>query len=146
MSEINAQLQAIALQMRAGQWNAAHDAVQRHDGLLAAWLHGLLHLQEGDLEDAENWYERAGLRFRQRGTLQQELARFDAALRCALGPAREPEADRPRAGLLAAELDALSQCLSGELRNGQLPVGPGALCVLQEPGCRQSGVSHHPFE
>lgn len=44
MSEINAQLQAIALQMRAGQWNAAHDAVQRHDGLLAAWLHGLLHL------------------------------------------------------------------------------------------------------
>ena len=85
MSEVNAQLQAIALQMRAGQWNAAHDAVQRHEGLLAAWLHGLLHLQEGDLEDAENWYERAGLRFRQRGTLQQELARFDAALRARPG-------------------------------------------------------------
>lgn len=66
--------------MRAGQWNAAHDLVQHHEGLLAAWLHGLLHLQEGDLEDAENWYDRAGQRFRQRGTLQEELVRFEAAL------------------------------------------------------------------
>ena len=74
-------LSGILAQMRAGQWSAAHDLVQRHDGLLAAWLHGLLHLQEGDLEDAENWYERAGQRFRQRGTLQEELARFEAALK-----------------------------------------------------------------
>lgn len=80
MSDICAQLHPILLLMRAGQWNAAHDAVQRHQGLLAAWLHGLLHLQEGDLEDAENWYERAGQRIRQRGTLEQELARFEAAL------------------------------------------------------------------
>ena len=85
MSDVNAQLEAIVLQMRAGQWNAAHDAVQQHEGLLAAWLHGLLHLQEGDLEDAENWYERAGQRFRQRGTLQQELDRFEAALRSRAG-------------------------------------------------------------
>lgn len=35
MSDINAQLEAIVLQMRAGQWNAAHDAVQQHEGLLA---------------------------------------------------------------------------------------------------------------
>ena len=93
MNEVNAKLQAILLLMQAGQWNAAHDAVQRHEGLLAAWLHGLLHLQEGDLEDAENWYERAGLRFRQRGTLQQELARFEAALRA--GPGALTGAGRP---------------------------------------------------
>lgn len=66
--------------LREGQWNAAHDRVQQVEGLLAAWLHGILHLQEGDLEDAENWYERAAKRFRQRGTLEQELARFEAAL------------------------------------------------------------------
>ena len=54
--------------------------MQHHEGLLAAWLHGLLHLQEGDLEDAENWYERAGQHFRQRGTLDEELDRFEAAL------------------------------------------------------------------
>ena len=80
MSDDHAPLHAILQLLQAGQWNAAHDAVQHHEGLLAAWLHGLLHLQEGDLEDAENWYERAGQRFRQRGTLAQELARFEAAL------------------------------------------------------------------
>lgn len=75
-----AELDEISALMRAGQWNAAHDRVQHHGGLLAAWLHGLLHLQEGDLEDAENWYIRAGRRFRQRGTLEEELDRFAAAL------------------------------------------------------------------
>ncbi len=73
-------LREILALMRAGQWNAAHDRVQHHEGLLAAWMHGLLHLQEGDLEDAENWYERAGRRFRQRGTLDEEMALFERAL------------------------------------------------------------------
>ncbi|MBH1965773.1 MAG: hypothetical protein I8H77_15625 [Comamonadaceae bacterium] len=80
MSNANADLRDILALMRAGQWNAAHDRVQHHEGLLAAWLHGLLHLQEGDLEDAENWYDRAGRRFRQRGTLEEEMLRFDEAL------------------------------------------------------------------
>lgn len=80
MGESLASLRDILALMRAGQWNAAHDSVQHHEGPLAAWLHGLLHLQEGDLEDAENWYERAGRRFRQRGTLDEEMARLEAAL------------------------------------------------------------------
>ena len=80
MSHSTAELQDILELLRAGQWNTAHDRVQHLEGLLAAWLHGILHLQEGDLEDAENWYERAAKRFRQRGTLEQELARFEAAL------------------------------------------------------------------
>ncbi|MDO5625860.1 MAG: hypothetical protein Q4G71_14355 [Pseudomonadota bacterium] len=76
-----ADLSAIAALMRTGQWHAAHDAIQHQDGLLAAWLHGLLHWQEGDLEDAEHWYDRAGRRFRQRAaTLDEELALFDATL------------------------------------------------------------------
>ena len=74
------QLQMLAAQLQAGDWHAAHDGVQRIPGLLAAWLHGIVHLQEGDLEDAENWYERAGKRFRQRESLAQELAQFHAAL------------------------------------------------------------------
>lgn len=73
----------IANLMQAGRWREAHDLVQRHDSLLASWLHGLLHLQEGDLEDAENWYERAGRSFRGRGTLEEELALFKRA--CAAG-------------------------------------------------------------
>jgi hypothetical protein len=66
--------------LRAGHWNQAHDQIQQHDSLLASWLHGLLHLQEGDLEDAENWYDRAAQRFRSRGTLEEEIQRFEAAL------------------------------------------------------------------
>ena len=48
--------------------------------MLGAWLHGILHLQEGDLEDAENWYNRANRHFRSRGTLEEELALFETAL------------------------------------------------------------------
>jgi hypothetical protein len=47
---------------------------------LAAWLHGILHIQEGDLEDAEYWYGNANRHFRSRGTLTEELARFEAQL------------------------------------------------------------------
>ncbi|WP_395027593.1 hypothetical protein [Comamonas odontotermitis] len=74
------QLLDLLTQLQAGNWQAAHDGVQRHEGLLAAWLHGLVHLQEGDLEDAENWYDRAGRRFRQRGSFDEELALLRAAL------------------------------------------------------------------
>jgi hypothetical protein len=43
-------------------------------------LHGLLHVQEGDLEDAEYWFGRAGRNFRSRGTLDEELERLEAVL------------------------------------------------------------------
>jgi hypothetical protein len=66
--------------MKAGRWNEAHDRVQHDATDLGAWLHGLLHLEEGDLEDAENWYDRSGRRFRSRGSLADELALFEAAL------------------------------------------------------------------
>lgn len=75
-----ATLSEIAELMREGRWKEAHDLVQRDDSALAAWLHGLLHLQEGDLEDAEYWYDRAGRHFRSRGSLAQEIESFQAAL------------------------------------------------------------------
>ena len=73
-------MREIVQHLRAGRWTEAHDQVQRVDSLLGAWLHGIVHLQEGDLEDAENWYERSGRRFRQRGSLAEELAAFEARL------------------------------------------------------------------
>jgi len=75
-----ATLSEIAELMREGRWKEAHDLVQRDDSALAAWLHGLLHLQEGDLEDAQYWYDRAGRHFRSRGSLAQEIESFQAAL------------------------------------------------------------------
>lgn len=67
--------------IHAGRWKEAHDLVQSDDSDLAAWLHGILHLQEGDLENAEYWYDKAGRNFRQRGTLAEELERLAAALK-----------------------------------------------------------------
>ena len=66
--------------MRAGRWNAAHHLIQQDDSPLASWLHGIVHIQEGDLEDAEYWYDRAQRHFRSRGSLQEEMDRFEEAL------------------------------------------------------------------
>lgn len=73
-------LQQVLVHMRAGNWREAHNLVQSDDSLLAAWLHGILHIQEGDLEDAEYWYGKADRHFRSRGTLDEELARLEAEL------------------------------------------------------------------
>jgi hypothetical protein len=73
-------LQQVLHHMREKHWNQAHDLVQSDDSLLGAWLHGILHIQEGDLEDAEYWYGKAGRHFRSRGTLDEELERLEATL------------------------------------------------------------------
>ena len=49
--------------LEQGEWEAAHDIVQSDDSVLACWLHGIVHLLEGDLGNAGYWYERAGRAF-----------------------------------------------------------------------------------
>jgi hypothetical protein len=66
--------------MRAGRWNEAHHLAQDDHSPLGAWLHSILHIQEGDLENAEYWYGKANRNFRDRGSLEEELQRFEAAL------------------------------------------------------------------
>lgn len=73
-------LQQVLLHLRAGRWTEAHNLVQEDGSPLGAWLHAIVHIVEGDLEDAEYWYGQAGRHFRSRGTLEEELARFEAAL------------------------------------------------------------------
>lgn len=72
-------LQILAL-MRQGSWDEAHNLVQLDDSSSAAWLHALLHVWEGDLEDAEYWYGKSGRNFRSRGTLNEELDALEASL------------------------------------------------------------------
>jgi hypothetical protein len=76
-------LRHVLQDLHAGRWHTAHDLVQKDDSMLGAWLHGILHLQEGDLEDAENWYNRAARHFRSRGSLQEEIVLFEQALAAA---------------------------------------------------------------
>jgi len=45
--------------LEAGDWQAAHEIVQSERSQLAAWLHGIVHTLEGDLENARYWYRRA---------------------------------------------------------------------------------------
>jgi len=46
---------------RKGDWDQAHDIVQRHEGAPDCdWVHGYLHRQEGDMTNAGGWYRRAG--------------------------------------------------------------------------------------
>lgn len=80
-------IEKVVQHLRAGRWEDAHREVQRDASLLGAWLHGIVHLQEGDLEDAEYWYGLAYQHFRSRGTWLQELKRLEAALAQGAGTA-----------------------------------------------------------
>ena len=54
-----------------GDWKRAHEIAQSQKGCNAAAVHAYLHRREGDLSNADYWYERAG-RARTRGTLEKE--------------------------------------------------------------------------
>ncbi len=68
------------VQMRAGHWSEARSLVQKDNSLLGAWLHGILDIQEGDLESAASWYGKANRNFLRRGTVDEELKRFESEL------------------------------------------------------------------
>jgi hypothetical protein len=52
-------MKAIAL-LKAGDWDGAHRIVQDDGSKLGSWAHGIVHLLEGDLENADYWYRQAG--------------------------------------------------------------------------------------
>jgi hypothetical protein len=60
--------------LEAGAWQQAHEIVQAERSNLAAWLHGIVHTLEGDLDNARYWYRRAGRDFPGRDAVQQEIA------------------------------------------------------------------------
>jgi Tfp pilus assembly protein PilF len=45
--------------LEAGDWQQAHEIVQEDKSVLAAWLHGIVHTLEGDLDNARYWYRKA---------------------------------------------------------------------------------------
>ncbi len=66
--------------LAAGDWQAAHTIVQEHKSVLAAWLHGIVHTLEGDLDNARYWYRKADRVFRGPDAVQDELAAARATL------------------------------------------------------------------
>jgi len=58
----------------ARDWKAAHEIVQKDKSTLAAWLHGIVHTLEGDLDNAQYWYRKADRVFRGADAVQEEIA------------------------------------------------------------------------
>lgn len=57
----------------AGDWQAAHEIVQKESSTLAAWLHGIVHILEGDLDNARGWYRKAQREFPGAGAAKHEI-------------------------------------------------------------------------
>ena len=60
--------------LEAGAWQQAHEIVQTDKSVLAAWLHGIVHTLEGDLDNARYWYRKADREFRGADAVGDELA------------------------------------------------------------------------
>jgi hypothetical protein len=61
--------------------------VQDDPSPLAAWMHGIVHLLEGDVSNARYWYGCAGRAFPGEGAVREEI---EAARAAAEPPTREP--------------------------------------------------------
>ncbi|HEX8796179.1 MAG TPA: hypothetical protein VF765_34755 [Polyangiaceae bacterium] len=66
--------------LAAGDWEGAHAIVQDDPSPLAAWMHGIVHLLEGDVSNARYWYGRAGRTFPGDGAVQGEIEAVCAAV------------------------------------------------------------------
>jgi hypothetical protein len=60
--------------LAAGAWQQAHVIVQKEQSTVAAWLHGIAHTLEGDLDNARYWYRKADRAFPGSDAVQQEIA------------------------------------------------------------------------
>jgi len=69
--------------LESGQWQPAHEIVQKESSPLAAWLHGIVHILEGDLKNAQGWYKRADRAFPGAEAVQSEIAAARAAVTAA---------------------------------------------------------------
>ena len=62
-----------------GDWENAHAIVQDDESALGCWAHGIVHLLEGDMENAAYWYRRAGRPFPKKVDVKGEVAALAAA-------------------------------------------------------------------
>ena len=60
--------------LAAGAWQQAHEIVQKEQSTLGAWLHGIVHTLEGDLDNARYWYRKADRAFPGSDAVQEEIA------------------------------------------------------------------------
>ena len=77
-----AELQRALGHLRLGDWQAAHEIVQKDErSALACWLHGIVHLMEGDEANARYWYRAARRAFPDKPSVPAEIAAAGEELR-----------------------------------------------------------------
>ncbi len=57
-----------------GDWQQAHGIAQEDESKAGCWIHGIVHVLEGDLDNARYWYRRAGRAFPKNFAIDSELA------------------------------------------------------------------------
>ncbi|HEY1022823.1 MAG TPA: hypothetical protein VGE06_10955 [Flavisolibacter sp.] len=62
-----------------GDWQKAHETIQDLPDKNAAWIHAYLHRKEGDIWNADYWYNRAGKK-RPTNSLEEEWDRLVEAM------------------------------------------------------------------
>lgn len=62
-----------------GDWTKAHASAQQEEGADGAWVHAYLHRKEGNAENANYWYGRAG-KAPAGGALEEEWGSIAKAL------------------------------------------------------------------
>ena len=72
--------QVIAL-LEGGDWEVAHKIVQQDPSPHGSWAHGIVHLMEGDLDNAAYWYRRAGRERPGASAAAEEIAALKDATR-----------------------------------------------------------------
>ncbi len=72
-------LRAALHHLEQGEWEKAHAIAQADDSPLGAWVHAIVHVQEGDLSNARYWFGQAGRAF------SKDIAAELRALSSALG-------------------------------------------------------------
>jgi hypothetical protein len=76
-------LQTAVAHLQRREWEEAHRIVQDDESsAMSCWAHGIVHLQEGDVENARYWFNRAKRPF------SKDVAAQLAALAAAVEQAR----------------------------------------------------------
>ena len=66
--------------LESGDWQGAHALVQKDPSSLGCWAHGIVHLVEGDLDNAKYWYRRAHRALPHGNTANAEIAALKATV------------------------------------------------------------------
>ncbi len=61
-------------------WQRAHVIAQADETKIGCWVHGIVHVLEGDLDNARYWYQRAGRKFPETFSIEFELAELRSQL------------------------------------------------------------------